>query len=519
MKTRFALGAVSLALLSLATAATAAGPTREALARMQIDAFRGHTLSGPGQDFKARAILVDANGTTHSRFDRSFQGMPVIGGDLVVHSDAVGNFREATQTLRHLIMPVAKLPISAATAIKAAMAAHPIAEDLNVSPQRVVYARGESPAHAYDVRLFGTSEDGSPMELHVIVDGHTGQILESWDDFHTAAAAGTGNSFFNGTIGLTTDLVSGTYYLRDPSRGNQYTVDMKGSTSGSGTIFSDADNTWGNSALTDRATVGVDAQYGTAVTWDYYKNVHGRNGIANDGKGSINRVHYGRNYANAGWRDSCFCMIYGDGDGTTNPFDSLDVAGHEMTHGVTSRTAKLVYSRESGGLNEGTSDIFGTLVEFYANNPSDPADYLIGERVLKNGKALRYMYQPSADGRSADCAYASVGSLNVHFSSGVPNHFFYLLAEGTAPNSFSSTGSKTCKSTDTRVASGSGSLTGIGRDAAGKIWYRALTVYMTSSTNFSGARTATLKAATDLYGAGSSQVNAVAAAWTAVNVN
>ena len=124
--------------------------------------------------------------------------------------------------------------------------------------------------------------------------------------------------------------------------------------SGNGTIFTDADNTWGNGTLADRATVGVDAQYGTATTWDYYKNVHGRNGIANDGKGAYNRVHYGRNYNNAFWSDGCFCMTYGDGDGTTfNPFDSLDVAGHEMSHGVTSRTANLIYSGESGGLNEG----------------------------------------------------------------------------------------------------------------------------------------------------------------------
>ena len=115
-------------------------------------------------------------------------------------------------------------------------------------------------------------------------------------------------------------------------------------------MFTDADNAWGTGLLSNVQTVGVDAQYGTAVTWDYYKNVHGRNGIANNGGGAYNRVHYSRRYNNAFWSDSCFCMTYGDGDGTTfNPFDSLDVAGHEMTHGVTSRTARLVYSGESGG--------------------------------------------------------------------------------------------------------------------------------------------------------------------------
>jgi zinc metalloprotease ZmpA len=123
------------------------------------------------------------------------------------------------------------------------------------------------------------------------------------------------------------------------------------------------------------------------------------------------------------------------------------------------------------------------------------------------------MIRPSADGASADCWYSGVGGLNVHYSSGVANHFFYLLAEGTTKGS----PSPTCNDGDTKTATGNGSLTGIGRTNAEKIWYRALTVYMTGSTNYLGARTATLKAAADLYGAGGAESSAVAAAWTAVN--
>ncbi|WP_448957298.1 M4 family metallopeptidase, partial [Klebsiella michiganensis] len=91
-------------------------------------------------------------------------------------------------------------------------------------------------------------------------------------------------------------------------------------------------------------------------------------GIRGDGQGAYSRVHYGNNYVNAFWDDSCFCMTYGDGSGNSNPLTSLDVAAHEMSHGVTSATADLVYSGESGGLNEATSDIFATAVEFHANN-------------------------------------------------------------------------------------------------------------------------------------------------------
>ena len=202
-------------------------------------------------------------------------------------------------------------------------------------------------------------------------------------------------------------------------------------------------------------------------------------------------------------------MFYGEGYASAD-----DVVGHEMTHGITSRTAALVYSGESGGLNEATSDIFGTMVEFYANNARDVGDYEIGEMLYINNpgyaKAFRYMYHPSLEGagRSVDCWYSGVGSLDVHYSSGPSNHYFYLLAEGSAPKTWpnGTYGSPTCNGS---------TVVGIGRDAAAKIQYRALTVYMTSSTNYAGARAASISAAADL----GYSTSAVAAAWSAVGVN
>ncbi len=207
-------------------------------------------------------------------------------------------------------------------------------------------------------------------------------------------------------------------------------------------------------------------------------------------------------------------MTYGDGQGNVKPLTSLDVAGHEMSHGLTAATAGLKYSRESGGLNEATSDIFGTSVEFFANNSSDVGDYLIGEKIDINGNGtpLRYMDKPSKDGKSADYWSRTVGRLDVHYSSGVANHFFYLLSEGS--------GAKTVNGVSYNSPTYDGStVTGIGRAKADQIWYRALSTYFTSSTDYAGARTGTLKAASDLYGAGSAEYNAVAAAWKAVNVN
>ncbi|KPC81590.1 peptidase M4, partial [Streptomyces sp. NRRL F-6602] len=117
------------------------------------------------------------------------------------------------------------------------------------------------------------------------------------------------------------------------------------------------------------------------------------------------------------WQDSCFCMTYGDGAGNAKPLTSLDVAAHEMTHGLTSVTAKLVYSGESGGLNEATSDILAAAVEFHENNAADKGDYLIGEKIDINGNGtpLRYMDKPSRDGKSKDSWYSGIGSVDVHY--------------------------------------------------------------------------------------------------------
>lgn len=509
------LSALALALASLTTAAVAA-PDMQARARGHIEAFSGYTMHGAGHAYAERGTVTDADGSTHVRFDRRVNGLRVIGGDLVVHSDRGGNFRSASHTLRHLVTGKGSHRIKPTEAVRAALAAHP-GDNQGLGAEKVIYARGDAPQMAYEVMVFSERADGTPSEKHVIVDAFSGQVLEAWDDIHDAAANGTGKSLFSGSVPLTTNSLTTGFEMRDPARGATYTTNMANRTSGNGTVFTDADNTWGNGATTDVASAATDAQFGTAVTWDYYKNVHGRNGIANDGKGAFNRVHYGRKYANAFWSDSCFCMTYGDGDGTTlRPLVSLDVAGHEMTHGVTSRSANLTYSGESGGLNEATSDIFGTMVEFYAANANDPGDYLIGEKVMISRAFLRNMMQPSADGNSADCWYSGVGSLDVHYSSGPANHMFFMLAEGTNSSLGSS---KACKAGDTKTATGTTSVTGIGRAAAGKIWYRALTVYMTSATNYAGARVAAMKAAADLYGAGSAQQNGVAAAFSAINVN
>jgi Zn-dependent metalloprotease len=517
----------ALALPAVALAAVPAGSPAVSRALGLIDGHGKSFQRADADRFVARDVVVDRDGTEHVRFDRTYRGLPVIGGDVVVHSRN-GQLRSESMTLRTAGRPDIVPTISASQAIIEAGAHFGTGFQGTPTSHLVIYARGASPVLAHEVVFDGIKADQTPTNAHYIIDARNGHVLDKWDTINTAAAVGTGRTLYSGNVSLDTNTISGGYEMRDTVRGGTYTFDCGGCSTNSpakpGTPFTDGDNTWGNNATSDRATAGADAHYGVGVTWDFYQTL-GRNGIANDGKGAYNRVHVGRNYVNAYWSDACFCMSYGDGDGRTyNPLVNLDVAGHEMSHGVTARSAALTYSGESGGLNEANSDIMGTMVEFFANNANDTPDYLIGEKIYINnttGKALRYMYRPNKDGASSDCWYSGVGSLDVHYSSGPANHFYYLLAEGTGSKTFSGVDHtpSVCKAGDTKAGTGTGSLTGIGRDAATRIWYRALTVYMTSNTNYAGARTATLNAAADLYGNGSANYNAVAAAWSAINVN
>ncbi|MGW2298229.1 M4 family metallopeptidase [Streptomyces violaceorubidus] len=468
---------------------------------------------GAKEKLVVRDVLKDRDGTLHTRYERTYDGLPVLGGDLVV-AGGEGKAEQVVKATAKAIKPATVTPkISAAKAeaqaVSAAKAAGAEQPDADRAPRKVIWAANGTPVLAYETVVGGLQEDGTPNELHVITDAATGAKLYEYQ----AIENGTGNTMYSGTVTLGTVQSGSSYTLTDTARGNHKTYNLNRGTSGTGTLFSGSDDTWGNGTASNAETAGADAHYGAALTWDYYKNVQGRSGIRGDGVGAYSRVHYGNNYVNAFWSDSCFCMTYGDGSGNTNPLTSIDVAAHEMTHGVTSNTAGLNYSGESGGLNEATSDIFGASVEFYANNSSDVGDYLIGEEININGDGtpLRYMDKPSKDGASKDYWYSGIGGVDVHYSSGPANHFFYLLSEGS--------GTKTINGVTYNSPTSDGlPVTGIGRAKAEKIWFRALTTKFTSTTNYAGARTGTLAAAGELYGTDSAEYTAVANAWAGISV-
>ncbi|MFE5207991.1 M4 family metallopeptidase [Streptomyces sp. NPDC056600] len=474
---------------------------------------------GGKEKLLVKDVVQDNDGTTHTRYERTYAGLPVLGGDLVVHDapeSGKGDGLNATfNNKRAIAVDTTEKVAKSAAETKAVKAAK--AHDGNATPaadntRKVVWAGSGTPRLAWETLVEGFQHDGTPSRLRVVTDALTGEKLHESEDIKT----GTGKSLYSGTVTLGTTLSGSTYQLTDGTRGGHKTYNLARATSGTGTLFTDADDTWGtgtaSSSSTDQ-TAAVDAAYGAAVTWDFFKNTFNRSGIENNGQGAYSRVHYGSAYVNAFWDDSCFCMTYGDGSGNTHPLTSLDVAAHEMSHGVTSATANLTYSGESGGLNEATSDIFAAGAEFAAGNSTDVGDYMVGEKIDINGDGtpLRYMDKPSKDGGSKDSWYSGIGSIDVHYSSGPANHMFYLLSEGS--------GTKTINGVTYNSPTSDGiAVQGIGRAAALQIWYKALTTYMTSSTNYAGARTAALNAATALYGANSAQYAGVANAFAGIGV-
>ncbi|MER6239200.1 M4 family metallopeptidase [Streptomyces clavifer] len=469
---------------------------------------------GATEKLVVRDVVKDVDGTTHTRYERTLGGLPVLGGDLVVaetkagKTESVTKASEATGAQLKAVGTTADITAAAAEkqALGAAKAEGSKKTEASKAPRKVVWTASGTPQLAYETVVGGLQHDGTPNELHVVTDASSGAKLYEWQAIET----GTGNTMYNGQVTLGT---SGSYNLTDTARGSHKTYNLNRGTSGTGTLFSGTDDIWGNGLPSNLETAGADAHYGAAETWDYYKNIHGRSGIRGDGVGAYSRVHYGNNYVNAFWSDSCFCMTYGDGTGNAKPLTSLDVAAHEMTHGVTSNTAGLVYSGESGGLNEATSDIFAAAVEFYSNTAEDPGDYLIGEKIDINGDGtpLRYMDKPSKDGASKDSWYSGIGSVDVHYSSGPANHWFYLISEGS--------GAKTVNGVAYNSSTSDGlPVTGIGRDKAAQIWFKALTTKFTSTTNYAAARTGTLAVAGELYGTTSAEYTAVANAWAGINV-
>ena len=317
---------------------------------------------------------------------------------------------------------------------------------------------------------------------------------------------------YSGYQSIETNYSGGLYYLQDYTRGSGiFTYDMKTTTNYySWDNIIDDDNKWTYAEYHNekKEDAAFDAHWGAEMVYDYWLNIHGRNSYDNSGSPLTSFVHYGVDYDNAFWNGSY--MTYGDGSGYGG-FDALtalDICAHEIGHAVCDYTANLIYSYESGALNEGFSDIWGTCIEFYA--APDKNTWAIGEDIDMRPRSpyLRSMSNPNAceqpDTYKGDYWYTGSEDYGgVHCNNSVLTHWFYLLTEG---------GSGINDNGDAY------NVTGIGIDKAEQIAYKTESVYLNPDDEYADARDASIQAAEDLYGIGSTEVQQVENAWDAVGV-
>ena len=432
-----------------------------------------------------------ANGLRYVQYKRTYHGIPVVGGDVVVMTDADGNVLSTSIAQDQAIDVGTRPKIGADQALRTAKGQLDRVES-TTQPRLVVVTSGGQPKLAWETVVHGTLNK-LPSKLHVFVDAMSGALASSYDE----VKAGTGEGFYVGEVNISTSGSGGSYSMEDPTRPG---IQCGGQ---NGYPYTGSDDRWGNGRGTDLETACVDALYAVQQEWDMLADWLGRDGIDGDGGGFPARV--GLNAVNAYWNGS-YTNFGHSADGQRQA-TSMDVVGHEFGHAIFQTTpGGSRGGNETGGINEATGDIFGALTEFYAGNPNDPGDYKVGEEVDLGGSGpIRYMYNPSIVGHP-NCYSADIPNTEVHAAAGPLDHWFYLLAEGSNPGG---------GLPDSPTCDGS-SVAGIGIQKAGQVYYNAM-LQKTSYWRYVEVRVATLNAAKALY-PGCTVFNKVKTAWNAVSV-
>ncbi len=473
------------------------------------------------EDLKVRSVALDHLAMTHTRVQQHYQGVPVFGGEAIVHHRKDGAVAHLSEALVKNVSVIMQPSFAAAEAINRAVAMYSCPSCLTDKPQADLWIlRRDGVDHlVYRVqmrRLDGSRHTTMPVYF---IDAHTGTKVWEYDNLQT----GFGSSNYSGGVTIGTRYYQGpnyaTYYLEDlPRKIGTWRWNNSRFLPSDPFYFSIESTTDGFSGP------GVDAHWGVEKAYDYYQTVFGRTGMDNFGgylgMTSVDRntrlisavVNYGVALDTAFWDGSNRRMVFGDGGGFfSGPLVSLDIVAHEFTHGVTQATAGLIYQGESGALNESMSDVFGAMVERWVKGESYKTWQLAEDCFNRSyGQATRYLdnphlannggFTPDDDPDHYSERYLGAGDNGgVHHNSGIPNKAFYLVAKGGGHHL-------------------GGCMTGIGADDASKIWYRALVFYLGASSNFLNARRATVQAAMDLFGAGSTQAKAVTNAWSLVGV-
>ncbi|MEQ1513362.1 MAG: M4 family metallopeptidase [Lysobacteraceae bacterium] len=441
-----------------------------------------------GLDADSRLFLLDrenSQGVRNHRYQQTFRGLPIFGEHVVVNEDESGNIRSLFgQKVEGLAseISVGKPRISSNNALTIGKSA---GLGNRVGFMRTSAEKSDLMIHiddngrarkAYVVSYFAdTARGGTPMRPTVIIDAENGRILQQFDNLqHALIGTGPGGNLKTGQYeygvqyGRLDVVQSGGTCIM--SNAAVATMDLNQGT--------DSANTFSYTCPrnTVRSVNGAysplnDAHYFGGIVYNMYN--------AYISKPPLTfllamRVHYGNGYENAFWDGSS--MAFGDGASKFYPLVSLDFVSHEVSHGFTSQNSKLTYTGQSGGINEAFSDIAGEAAEYYMKGTND---FLVGAQIYKGTGALRYMANPSKDGYSIGHASNYIGEMDVHYSSGVYNKAFYLLA--TKP--------------------------GWNTPMAFKVFARANDLYWTASTNFKQGVCGVRMAAQD-YGYAAADVNA-----------
>lgn len=479
-----------------------------------------------GDSWKLIRNDQDNVGFTHSRYQQYYQNIKVVTGEYILHQkgnrlvSANGvfyspiNINTNASISEQQALNNAKQDIGATKYLWDCSEAEQVAltgKFYNPTGELVILPslNGDKKQKTELCWMFDIYATTPHVRYNVYVSAQTGKVIFKENRICTITTNGTAVTKYSGVQTIKVDSLSSTSYrLREYSRGTgveTYNL-LKGTTYANAVDFTDSDNYWNTTTNQDNAA--LDAHFGAEKTYDYYLNIHNRNSYDNLGGILKSYVHYSNSYNNAFWNGSV--MTYGDGNGTTfSPLTELDIAGHELSHGVTEFTSNLVYSYESGALNESFSDIFGVSVDFFTN-PAN-ANWTIGDKSYTPatpGDGIRYMNNPNLEGDpdtylGTHWYTGTSDNGGVHYNSGVQNFWYYLLCTGGS---------------GTNDKGFNYNVTGIGIGDAQLVAYRNNCYYLTSGAQYADAAYYGIKSANDLFGNCSFKSRQVKNAWDAVGV-
>lgn len=504
-------------------------------------------LQSKSKLFKSSGDIKDQYKITHEQFDKEtqtyhvrtvqqFNGIPIYGSDQTIALDKDNNvfayFGKVTPTLtaRSVMSTTASISNEKAVDVAKQDIEKQIGEvknyDGDIDSQLIIYPYKGKSYLAYQVKA--STSTPAPGYWHYFIDATNGDIIHSFNAIQEAGLQtdgtpiqGRGMDVFGKmqafpAINNDTD---GKSYLFDGTRGNGINTFTANHLDTNIFIIFSALFGYTGSEVSSPSTffydpAAVSAHINADKVFDYYQKTFKRNSLDDKGMKIISTVHIGDKWNNAAWNGKQ--MLYGDGDGKNmiSLSGGLDVIGHEMTHGVISNTADLEYEGESGALNESMADIMGSFIE----NKTDDGLWLMGEDIYtpdKAGDGLRSLSDPASIyiGGYTESGYypdhydqrylGTADNGGVHINSSINNKAAYLITAGGTHYGVN--------------------VNGIGKSKAEKIFYRALTLYLTSSSDFSQMRQAVTQAARDLYpdknGQPSPEVQAVSNAYDAVGVH